>query len=355
MFNLKSILRKITCLITNQRGASLVLVALSLVVLMGFAAFCVDAGMLFKTRREMVTAADAAALAGAKQLMMTNGSDTTGAVISAQTYGANNKAESTDVSIEGAVDSNDQKVVAVTHRNMDFAFAKVLGLSNKNVTARAMADWSYITQAMTLVPFFYDYNKWVIDHSNPQLHLKDTEYKGNWGIFNIPGPTSWTEDALRGEQIIIDPPIKADGTTEYSSQTGAIQDVRNALVKDTGTPTEYGWLYKHYLDPSVSMVGLIPLCKIEIKGGPGGPLTLKVMQFAWFEVQDVVVDNAGNGSIYATNLTNPPIANNYPGSGMGTVIGRFLDDGPGTPPVPNEVPPQQTGVDGAARHIKLRE
>jgi Flp pilus assembly protein TadG len=49
----------------NQRGAVMVVVALSLVAIMGFAALVVDLGMLFTARSQAQGAADAAALAGA--------------------------------------------------------------------------------------------------------------------------------------------------------------------------------------------------------------------------------------------------------------------------------------------------
>ena len=49
----------------RKRGAMLVLVAVSLGMLIGFAALAVDFGMLYDARSETQRAADAAALAGA--------------------------------------------------------------------------------------------------------------------------------------------------------------------------------------------------------------------------------------------------------------------------------------------------
>ena len=58
---LKSV-KYVTC---NERGATLVLVALSLTVLLGMGALAIDAGMLYTARTELQRTADAAALAGA--------------------------------------------------------------------------------------------------------------------------------------------------------------------------------------------------------------------------------------------------------------------------------------------------
>ncbi|MDP3038101.1 MAG: pilus assembly protein TadG-related protein, partial [Rhodocyclaceae bacterium] len=53
---------------SRQRGAVAVVVGLSLVVLIGFLGLVLDLGQLFITRTELQNAADAAALAGAKEL-----------------------------------------------------------------------------------------------------------------------------------------------------------------------------------------------------------------------------------------------------------------------------------------------
>lgn len=52
----------------DERGSALILVALALTVLVGFAGLAVDAGRLYIERQRLQTIADAAALAGARQL-----------------------------------------------------------------------------------------------------------------------------------------------------------------------------------------------------------------------------------------------------------------------------------------------
>ncbi|WP_290653640.1 pilus assembly protein TadG-related protein [Aquisalimonas sp.] len=58
----------------HQRGASLVLMAISLVVLFGFGALALDGANLYVARNELQNAADAAALAGARVLYVDDGS-----------------------------------------------------------------------------------------------------------------------------------------------------------------------------------------------------------------------------------------------------------------------------------------
>jgi uncharacterized membrane protein len=49
----------------SERGQALILLAVSLVVLLGFTALAIDGSLLYSDRRQLQTAADAAALAGA--------------------------------------------------------------------------------------------------------------------------------------------------------------------------------------------------------------------------------------------------------------------------------------------------
>lgn len=58
---------------SRQRGASLVLVAVAVVALLGFAALTLDAGNLYVARNELQNAADAGALAGARVLYVDDG------------------------------------------------------------------------------------------------------------------------------------------------------------------------------------------------------------------------------------------------------------------------------------------
>lgn len=60
--------------LTDERGDSLILVALSLLVLLGLLALAIDVGFAYSERRHMQNAADAGALAGAA-VMMTGGTD----------------------------------------------------------------------------------------------------------------------------------------------------------------------------------------------------------------------------------------------------------------------------------------
>ncbi len=81
----------------NNRGQILVLVAISLVVLLGFAALAIDLGYFYHTKNQLQGAADAAALAGAIKLNGTSDLTQTDARTEAVTYAGLNTASGSPV------------------------------------------------------------------------------------------------------------------------------------------------------------------------------------------------------------------------------------------------------------------
>ena len=98
--------------LTNKKGVVAVIVAILLVVFIGFAALAIDVGHLYVVRNELQNAADAAALAGASNLYVVNGSTievNTGANQVAFDQAHNNKSENiqVDVNWEPGVNAGD--------------------------------------------------------------------------------------------------------------------------------------------------------------------------------------------------------------------------------------------------------
>ncbi|MGR2738934.1 pilus assembly protein TadG-related protein [Billgrantia sp. Q4P2] len=188
----------------RQKGVSVVLVAVSLVILLGFMALAVDVGNLYVARNELHNAADAGSLAGARRLYITvddpisgtqikinNGTDpydgenylsaegwatqaaqsngSQGEVVevlsarrghwsfSQRTFSENPSTEIVDLhgSTTEELDINNafiNAVEVVTARQqtpVETFFARVLGINNVDVTARSVA---YIGFAGTLRP-----------------------------------------------------------------------------------------------------------------------------------------------------------------------------------------------------------
>ena len=85
----------------GRRGATIVFVALAMVVLLSFAALAIDVGYLYVVRNELQNAADSGALAGAQVLYNDEGTSINeGANGIAEDYVENNQTEKVGVTVE---------------------------------------------------------------------------------------------------------------------------------------------------------------------------------------------------------------------------------------------------------------
>ncbi|HEV8523713.1 MAG TPA: pilus assembly protein TadG-related protein, partial [Terriglobales bacterium] len=135
----------------GQRGVTLVMVALFIVVLVGMVALAVDLGVLFTARTSAQHAADAAALAGAFTLQNPGALQDMAAKNAAVAVAAKNKILGQPVTITPAdvnVDVNARQVTVTVHRTVGTFFAPALavfggsGFSSAGITVRATAEAS---------------------------------------------------------------------------------------------------------------------------------------------------------------------------------------------------------------------
>jgi hypothetical protein len=117
----------------SDEGVTAVIVAIVMVVLIGFAALVVDLGALYRERRSLQTAADAAALAGVQELP----SSTAAATSKARSYVALNAPEATDVAV--TFPAGDTVKVVIDAPKVGLFFARVWGDSTARIGAKAAA------------------------------------------------------------------------------------------------------------------------------------------------------------------------------------------------------------------------
>jgi hypothetical protein len=203
----------------NRRGAIVVLTGIFIVAIMIIAAISVDASRIFAAKNELQTASDAAALAGALQLLEGSGTfeDT------ARRYAQRNRVEQDDVdSVEVewgvwlptersfVVGGEPKDAVRVTTRHpLPLSLAQVFGDSTVTVTASAIA-WSAgpVMEPQCIKPLAVPYSR----------------------LLQILGRPAWSESGLTDDDIraLRDMPVSArqwhfhfgDSQTEHSSAGG---------------------------------------------------------------------------------------------------------------------------------------
>ncbi|WP_162200618.1 TadE/TadG family type IV pilus assembly protein [Mesobacillus campisalis] len=129
----------------NENGASLVIVALAMVALLGFTAIVIDGGRLYTEKSKLQKALDAAVLAGAHGLVVND--------VQAKTIAK-------DVSVKNGYDLESSEIDAVVKNYIEaektvqvpMTFAKVLNFNTVPVTARAKAIVSPLKTGIGIAP-----------------------------------------------------------------------------------------------------------------------------------------------------------------------------------------------------------
>jgi Flp pilus assembly protein TadG len=244
---------------------------------MGAAALCLDVGQLYQVRREMVTAADAAALAAAQELIVTkNNQDSS--KDKAEEYASENGAESCNVSFDVYHEGRAVTGVTVTtYRNVAPVFASVLGIGNRNVSAKATAVLAYPTKYSGKIwPLFY----MSLDGTLPSDTVQVVYYKegGNWGLLGH--DATEVHDAFSGDDSMsITDVCNDDGELiiEDQTKTGQVISARIDGIEDR----------MEVSDSVEDMTGLIPI--IEYKPTLQGVTEVYITGFAWFTITDVIL------------------------------------------------------------------
>jgi hypothetical protein len=171
----------------HDHGGVLVIVVLSLTVLLGMAALAIDAGGFRAHKRQLQSAADAGALAGAQKLI--NHPDE---ACSTADYFQRQNDDSTDsknMVVDGNLDTTFCEIltdpgcsgpcsvrVQPDEADVPYIFGRVLGFVDTSISARARARIVYLTKSKGLLPFGVedlrpDSVKVVIDRTGQEIPL----------------------------------------------------------------------------------------------------------------------------------------------------------------------------------------
>jgi hypothetical protein len=134
----------------SDKGQVLVLVALAIFVLLGLAALGIDVGFMYSVRHELQRSADAGALAGASAFTTGDWNDTNMdntsprgiADFRARDFASKDKVVQTTLNPASEVAVSFPRldhIEVVTSRTADLFFARIFGMSNRLITARAVA------------------------------------------------------------------------------------------------------------------------------------------------------------------------------------------------------------------------
>lgn len=343
-------------LFKKREGAVLPFVAVMIFVLLGFTMLVVDAGSMYIDRRQMATAADAGALAGAKELSVSDGSSVSKAKQIAVEFAEQNGADIGKVDVIVETRNGMQIIEVIVNKTKETSFAKIFGINSTNVGARSIATWGFIKDysSGSIMPLFafdkdFSLGNAVLKSGKLEAEVVDKKIviNNNYGYLEFDNGMNIIKNVLAANNYtipanIVDE-IKVGGVVEgetgnKQSLIGAIETrMDKALAINVGEGGKIA-ARKQF------MSGLIPIIdydlfvvknvtitydkdgeikKIDVKT----PLDLPISYFAIFEIQDVI-DKEPNGSSHALDkVTYEKVASpqSYSGVNKGTIIGKFTD------------------------------
>ena len=228
----------------NESGQAIVLMALSLAVIMGMAAFVIDVGSWYHTKRHLQGTADAAALAGAQLLPTNSGGAKSQALTYANKNGGNVLAG--DISVSTTVFQND--TISVKAKKTDAGiFSGVLGIASANIKASAKARVGPPLQARYVAPMvvYCDHplihncnsNSMPDFNVNTNMNYDPMGAPGAFGMLNLSGGNG-TPGTSEEAAWILKGFDKYLGLGDYKSDPGAkfsSQNIQSALDARIGT------------------------------------------------------------------------------------------------------------------------
>ena len=265
-------------LINEEKGGMLILVAVLMVVLLGMSALAVDAGSLYQTRREMVNAADATALAGAQEYYY----DSNWANVKKyaeefayDNYGCDPLQE--EVIVE-AVGSNGVKVTTV--RNVEYTFARFLGMTDSDVVATATAVFASVAHG-NIIPIGMQesfFNSLPYEEEEDFVFFDDNPFgSGNW---------SW---------VYFDRNENKHTTVGYL-EDGADASVGDPIWSNTGaniptgnTKEDVARILQAYIDDETEL--LVPITADVVDMPEEGKKETVIVGFAMIILTDFDIDN----------------------------------------------------------------
>lgn len=165
----------------NERGASAVMVALLMVALLGFAAICVDVGMMYAERAQLQNGADSASLAVANDCASAR---TCGdSLATAATYATSNANDGAARTNSVSFPTTNSVRVDVSSRDgagnnfIQLAFADIFGMGTADVGATATAAWGAPTSGTSLP---WTFGKCIFDQSLTAAQQAELAATGNF-------------------------------------------------------------------------------------------------------------------------------------------------------------------------------
>ncbi|MBT2567416.1 Tad domain-containing protein [Arthrobacter sp. ISL-85] len=292
----------------DERGAISVIIAILLVVLLGFAAIAIDVGVLYSEHSQLQNGADAAAI-GMAQKCARNATDTLCTTPTLAATLANQNALDGSSNVRSvALDTLGRKVTVFTTAaekgappdSVSLFFADVLGIPTAKVGASASALWGSPNKGPTAFPLAFSVCQVqnMVDQGLQVLQNKDSK-SANPGCTlpsggTVPGGFGWLAQDSGKCGASIDLSVDKGGSDPTSTKTG-----NSAPSNCEGTLN--GWA----ADITAGRKAVVLLPVFDRVTGTGAGAVYHLTAFAAFNIVGWKFSGQDNTTPYSFNNTAP--------------------------------------------------
>ena len=260
--------------LSNKKGSSLVILAISFVVIAGFTSLAVDFGVLAYEKNNISKASDSAALAGAQQ--MAEGGENVSDVV--DTYLLANGVDPQEAQVEISYD--DRTVKVSVNRDVEHIFAKLIGIDQSNVLADATVKAFPIASAGPGVkPFAIEDMAFEYGETYTLKQGGGDGYTGNYGCLALGGTGSSTyENNLK---------FGYDGVLEIgqivTTETGNMSNPTKRAIEHIIDSCSNGCTFDDHMKECPRLITVVIVDSLDV----GGRSDVEIVGFASFFLEGV--------------------------------------------------------------------
>jgi hypothetical protein len=295
----------------RERGSVVVIVALGLTTLLGLGALVTDIGMFYAQKAKLQNAVDASALAGVQELPK----NPTSARTIAQDYASKNDTSNITVTLN----TSNSKITVVAEKKVPTYLAKIWGIREGNLSAKASAMIVPPTALVGAAPLSIEKQEFIygvpytLKSGAGQIELSG-RYKGWFGALQLggSGASTYFDNLKYGYQksISIGDIIQVeDGNMSGPTQQG----VKARLDWDTRVPPN---TFDNY-DRKAPQILYVPVVEIVSREG-GAVHSVKIVGFASFFLEGVTFN--GDGSIITGRFIKTLVPNNQSSGSLSDLL-----------------------------------
>lgn len=277
-------------LTNNEDGNIAVITALLVSVFFGLLALVVDIGYFYEGRRQLQTAADAAALAAMSNNI--KGHNEAQIKDTAKVYAEKNDFGSDDKLYISNTEITDEYVKVAVKKKLNTFFAFIgAGPSEKTISAQAKAKKVYLTGVTNVVPLGIVKQEFSYGESY-SLWSSDSPTSGNFGALDFTLITKSSVDGIKNADDLYVYYLKNSYDEDYiTTKTSNIQSITGNKSKITGDAlnTRISECSKSFADWSLTKdIGCKRLLTVLIINSiPSGSKKVTIVSFGLFFLENI--------------------------------------------------------------------